>query len=155
MPNKITALLLVCLCFLPFQAGGGNDLAKQDKTRLVVAQKATGADELAKLGKARLDAAEKAYKGWFGVQRIAEGLGQGDTVLYDLSVRWLHAELDLITRKEERIAAYTAHLQRMKDWAKIWAGGGLAREGRAPLLAIIDATEKEAEYWLARERARK
>ncbi len=133
MPKKIAALLFVCLCFLPLQASGGDDLAKS--------------------GKARVDAAEKAYKAWYDGQRnFAVGLGNPDTLLYDLSVRWLRAEIDLATKKEERIAAYAAHLERMKDWAKL-LGGPVGRN--APLPTIIDATVKEAEYWLVKERAGK
>src|SRR5947209_1716886 len=121
MPKKIAALLFVCLCFLPLQARGGDDLAK--------------------LGKARLDAAAKAYKVAFDLERQRPWA----SLVYDLSVRWLHAELDLGTKKEERIAGYAAHLQRMRDWRKL-----VGDAPRDDYQSIIDAFQIEAEYWLAK-----
>ena len=126
MPKKIAALLFLCLCFLPLQASGDDDLAK--------------------LGKARLDAAEKAYK----IGLLVDRRETTYLIVYDLSVRWLHAELDLATKREERIAGYAAHLQRMKDYKKSYEP-----VKDSPFVPIIDSLQIEAEYWLAKERAGK
>jgi hypothetical protein len=63
MPKKIAALLFVCLCFLPLQARGGDDLAK--------------------LGKARVAAAAKAYI-WAGPDLAARKVSSATLSSYDL-----------------------------------------------------------------------
>ena len=112
-----------------------------------------GGDDLAKLAKANLDAAENAYKAWLKPRNLGWIREQPISVMtYHLSVRWLNAELELTNKKEERIAAYGRHLQRMNDWEKAWmkhAGEGSFN------FDLISSYQKEAEYWLAKERSAK
>ncbi|MSU78489.1 MAG: hypothetical protein EXS16_10395 [Gemmataceae bacterium] len=114
------------------------------------AQPKADGDELAKLGKARLEAAEKVYKACFKRELNRQDY---DPVPHYLSVAWLNAELDLAKRQEERVAAYSVHLQRMNDWEKEWKRIG-AQQGEHILL-VIGLFQREAEYLLAKERTNK
>ena len=103
-------------------------------------------EELAKLGKARLEAAEKAYK-LFNMGELSRPFS--DTS-YQLSIRWLNAELDIAHKKGDRITGHKAHLQRMKDWKKVFVDDG--QPPGALRVVVIESFQMEAEYWLARER---
>jgi hypothetical protein len=133
-------VLLSTVVFGVFAIGGANS-GGEKKTAVVAQQK--GSDDLAKLGKTRLDAAEKAYKSW------RESAHLPDTI-YQISVRWLAAELDLSTKKEERIAAYNAHLERTKAWLTDFKKTTNAKD---VIFYAYDSYQKEAEYWLALERS--
>ena len=113
------------------------------------AQPKADGDELAKLAKARRDAAEKAYKGQFKVERQTATFYD---LLYHLSIRWLHADLELAETRLDRLVAYSSHVQRMKDWELEWRSG-TGDESR--IFLIIGSFQREAEYWLAKERATK
>ena len=111
-------------------------------------------DQVAKLGKERVLAAGKAYSAWH-----KQWTSKGDSLInerpfgmiYDLSVRWLNAELDVEDKKDERISAYARHLDRMKFWAAEWNSMEFQLEGMNKRL-IAQAAQKEAEHWLAKER---
>lgn len=101
-------------------------------------------DQLVKLRIERLEAAQRAYK---AAQKVAKGQPFSD-LLYQISVRWLHAELDLSNTKEKRVNAYNSHLLRMQTWQGAYAG----KAPDNPILSVLECFEKEANYWLTRER---
>src|SRR5437773_2365709 len=139
-------MLLCAVLFGVFVFGGANPSPSQKKDE--PPKKAAEGDDLAKLGKARLGAAEKAYQAWLKDERFAGFNG----LPYQLSVGWLNAELDIATKTEERIAAYSDHLRRMKDWEKKANG----RDGSLSVVyASIESFRREAEYWVAKERSGK
>lgn len=106
-------------------------------------------DQLTTLRKERLEAAKKAYKAW--VHNPSMGIAE----TYVVSVQWLQAELELATTKEHRIAAYAAHVQRMKDWRRE-AMGGLKGDPETHMdILLINSSQREAEYWLVKERLEK
>jgi hypothetical protein len=134
---------LICAAVLGvLSLGGANPVPSQKKDD--APKKAAQGGDLAKLAKARLEAAEKVYK--------ARYMGQGGAVheaRYQDSIRWLNAELDVASKKEERVGAYSAHLQRMKEWHK-----SNPDDASGPItIATFESFRSEAEYWLARERA--
>lgn len=131
MTKKIV-LVVICFCFLPLFSFAGE------------------IDELNKLAKARRDAAEKAYKVWF--KRYAASSELEVATTYLLSVRWLNAQLEIATKKEERIAAFNDHVVRLNHWEKIWRD---AVGPDSPVFAVIISFQKEAEYLLAKEQALK
>ena len=73
---------------------------------------------------------------------------------YTWSIRWLQAQRDLSETKEERLAAYTAHVKRMtqlRDKVKLLVGdgsGGLLKAAENPAAEWYLA---EAELWLIKE----
>lgn len=78
---------------------------------------------------------------------------------YTWSVRWLHAQRDLGTTKDERIAACTDHVTRMKDLrARVSTLVGDGKGGfTTPADAAVAAPAAEwylaeAELWLLKER---
>jgi len=97
--------------------------------------------------KARLDLAKKLY------QRVLELEAQGSITppapVYEWSKRWLEAELDLSVNKTDQVAAYAAHLDRMKlmeeKAKKVVAATRVESVGWAPQFYRL-----EAETWLAK-----
>jgi predicted ABC-class ATPase len=146
---------LICTVLLAVLALGGVHSGPSQQKDDPPKKKPADGDQLAKLGKARLDAAELAYKTW-----VTKGIAQGNlagespisVMTYELSIRWLTAELDLAKNKEERIAAHAAHLERMKGWYKAWDGDVNSERLALPL---VDSFRKEGEYWLAKEQSGK
>lgn len=135
----LCAVILGTLASGPANLGGnqGAAEAKKEKPKIDPAE-----EKLAELAKARREAVEKAYVAFAEKEN---NLDLTDT-LYQLSIRWLTADLDLAKKKEDRVAAHGAHLKRMKDWEK-------KRETRtAPFITlVIRSFQREAEYWLAKE----
>jgi hypothetical protein len=160
---KPRTLVCAVMVFGAFTFGGANSGGEKKQAAAQAAGvrsdnpvKAKGdEDNLAKLGKARRDAAQKAYKTWL---KQVGGVGQLENenpisvMTYELSIRFLNAELDLAQRKEERIAAHAAHLERMNGWYKAWDGLVGAERLALPL---VGSFQKEAEFWLAREKSGK
>jgi hypothetical protein len=133
--------LIIAVVFCAF-ASGGADSGNEKKTPAPTQQKE--GDGLANLAKARRDAAEKAYKSW---RKNLPDFRSPDTI-YLHSIMWLNAELEIATKKEERVAAYKAHLDRTKDWAVVF------ERNTGPTGRFVDtgeAYQREAEYWLSRE----
>ncbi|MBI1830393.1 MAG: hypothetical protein HYR84_02970 [Planctomycetes bacterium] len=146
--NLICAVIFGALAFGgPNSGGDKKPIELPAESRTVSPVQAKMGDDLAKLGKARLDAAEKAYRAY--IKAIANERPFLITT-YHLSLHWLNAELDLAQKKEQRIAAFGAHLVRMRGWEKEWEGSAAPE---ADLFLIIRPYQKEAEYWLAKEKA--
>ena len=128
-------------------AGGFGEPSKREAT---VQPKAEGnAAEVAKLGKENVESAENAYAAWVktwtkdGTVVNEQPFG----IIYQLSMRWLNAEIDIAKTRENRIQAYDRHAKRMKEWASEYQ----SLTGTSRLL-IVQSAQKEAEFWLARER---
>jgi hypothetical protein len=112
----------------------------------------TDADVSPALLKARLDAARKTYE-WVAKNYIESRPPLGE-LLYRWSCRWLDAEREVSSRKEDRIAAYQAHLRRMRDLERV------ARDRfRNHFVPVEEDTaaqfyRAEAEIWLERTKHR-
>lgn len=109
-------------------------------------EEAAAREELSTFGKARLEAAELAYQAHYKGMKY----GRSTDLLYQLSIRWLHAELDLATDRKQRVGAYGSHLLRMKTWEEVNLENSIALDD--PYLLMIVSFRREAEYWLAREK---
>ena len=102
--------------------------------------------------KARLDAARKTYE-WLAKNYIESRPPLGE-LLYRWSCRWLDAEREMSGRQEDRIAAYRAHLRRMRDLERV------ARDRfRNRFVPVEEDTaaqfyRAEAEIWLERAKHR-
>jgi hypothetical protein len=102
--------------------------------------------------KARLDAARKTYD-WLAKNYIESRPPLGE-LLYRWSCRWLEAERDISTRQEDVLAAYRAHLNRMRELERV------ARDRfRNRFVPVEESTaaqfyRAEAEIWLERAKNR-
>ena len=98
-----TLIYAVLFGLFTFSAANPSPSQKKDEPP----KKAAEQDELAKLGKKRgLEAAEKAY-----ILSSRSIVPPSSDLIYQLSVRWLNAELDLVAKKDQRVTAYRGHLQ--------------------------------------------
>jgi hypothetical protein len=125
------------------------------------AQKEESSTELDALKKARLQAAQKAY------QQAINGMDQtkrsGNMLIvlakpeevYSWSVRWLRAQQDVNSTRENQVAALEAHLKRMKEVQP--RAAAMEQAGLATVLEVAAAEfyRTEAELWLAQEKAKK
>jgi hypothetical protein len=99
-----------------------------------------------RLAVAKRDAARKAYLAWWANYRDRAGPGEW---VYHWSKRWLRAENDLATGHDDQLAAYQAHLERMRELEGIVSRLQQAKAG----LATIDELSStryyriEAEIW--------
>jgi RND family efflux transporter MFP subunit len=109
--------------------------------------------DLKALSKARLDAAEKAYT--LAMKSFAQ-LGQGSDpeYFYRWSRRWLSAQREMSTKKEDQVAALEAHLKRMQDLQKRVITMNKVGQGPVRDVAAAEFYQAEAELWLAREKAK-
>jgi hypothetical protein len=102
--------------------------------------------------KARLDAARKTY-GWLAKNYVESRPPLGE-LLYRWSCRWLEAEREISTRQEDVLAAYRAHLNRMRELERV------ARDRfRNRFVPVEEDTAAqfyrvEAEIWLERAKNR-
>ena len=98
--------------------------------------------------KARLEAARKTYD-WLAKNYIESRPPLGE-LLYRWSCRWLEAEREISTRQEDVLAAYRAHLGRMRELERV------ARDRfRNRFVPVEESTAAqfyrvEAEIWLER-----
>ena len=99
----------------------------------------------ADLLKAKLEAAKKAYETAFPAD---EKLGVDAEGAYQWSCRWLETEREESDKKDDRIAAAQAHLDRMRALKKR-AQEVAARASAVVNLPGIDYYCIEAEIWLA------
>jgi hypothetical protein len=112
----------------------------------------TNADVSPALLKARLDAARKTYE-WLAKNYIESRPPLGE-LLYRWSCRWLDAEREMSGRQEDRIAAYQAHLRRMRELERV------ARDRFRNRFVPVDEDtaaqfyRAEAEIWLERAKHR-
>src|SRR5271156_3655733 len=108
MPRKIFVLIgLTCIAIL-----AGTSVADPPPSSATPASRP--APELAR---ARMDAARKAYQLFASDYRA--GWLRSSELVYRWSRRWLESEQDLSARKEDHVAALEAHLQRMRDVARL------------------------------------
>jgi hypothetical protein len=108
--------------------------------------------------KERLDEAKEAFTGesrMYQVIKLSSAWqieNDHPEKVYQYSVRWLNAQSGMIEKREDRVAAYEEHVQRMKDLQK-------------KVIRLTDYIPKwwnsaaewylaEAELWLAREKAK-
>ena len=128
---------------------GGADSGGEKKKPVPAGQQA-GEGKLARLAKTRVEAAEKAYKAWSGANAMAVEGG------YRYSIRWLNAGLDAASKKEESPSPHSrcTSKNRMRDRHKVLVEMGADEPGNPPNLAN-ELDQKEAEYWLERERSAK
>jgi hypothetical protein len=118
---------------------------------LVSWQQALGEDQKPKvvaLLRARLEAARQTYQAL--AKNYMENRPPIGELLYRWSCRWLESERELSDQKEEQMAAFLGHLNRMKDLERITKD-----RWRERFIPIEESTaaqfyRAEAEIWLAR-----
>jgi hypothetical protein len=102
--------------------------------------------------KARVEAAQKTYE--YVARNYMESRPPIGELLYRWSRRWLNAELDLNGQKEDQVAAYQAHLIRMRELEQSTRGRWKNRTVSIEEWTGAQFYRLEAEIWLARARAR-
>jgi hypothetical protein len=135
---------------------------EQAKARAATRQPAKPAPtaDVKALLKARAEAAQKTHG--TALKSLTETKRAGDLLIlvgkpedvYVWSVRWLNAQRDLASKKEEQLAALEDHLRRMQDLKQ--RVENLAKAGMV-LFTEVNAVEfyrVEAELWLAQEKAK-
>jgi hypothetical protein len=129
------------------QVGSAPRLRLRDLVTPVDETEATDAEAL-------LEAARTAYQGHLQRGRIDPALGNDPEYLYRWSRRWLEAERALGRTKEKRVAAYTAHLERMRTLEA--RQKELVKQHLAARHALAEAKffRIEAGQWLAQEKGR-
>jgi hypothetical protein len=102
--------------------------------------------------KARLDAARKTYE-WLSKNYMESRPPIGE-LLYRWSCRWLDAEREMNDKQEDRIAAYKAHLRRMRELERV--ARDRFRNHYVPVEEDTAAQfyRAEAEVWLERAKHR-
>ncbi len=100
---------------------------------------------------AKRDAARKAYEAWWANYRDRAAPGEW---VYLWSKRWLGAEKELSGRHEDQVAAYEAHLERMRELEGIVYRMQRAKPGLARIdeLSTTRYYRIEAEIWLEKSR---
>jgi WD40 repeat protein len=108
--------------------------------------------DIEKLAQARVDAAHKAYD--VAVKLVRDrSPGVRPEDVYTWSVRWLNAQRDLSSKKEDHQSALSEHFKRMQELAQV--AGALTKAGQGSPLdsATADFYLREAELWLAQAKA--
>jgi hypothetical protein len=112
---------------------------------------AAGADEkAAENAKARMAAAQKVYQGTLARLKVDANYPLDAEGLYRWSRRWLEAERELREKKEGRVAAAQAHLDRMKKLEALMRGWRDSKFFTDTDVAAVEFYRLEAERWLAR-----
>jgi hypothetical protein len=103
------------------------------------------------LAVAKRDAARKAYEAWWANYRDRAAPGEW---VYLWSKRWLRAENELSSRPDDQVAAYQAHLERMRELEGIVTRMQRARPGLARIdeLSTTRYYRIEAEIWFQKSR---
>jgi site-specific recombinase XerD len=98
------------------------------------------------LAKAKVAAARKTYEVIWKNNR--EGLVPFAELAYRWSKRWLEAEVDLRDKKDEQVAAYQAHKDRMRELARITRDRYRNRVNTIEEATATEFYNAEAEVWL-------
>jgi hypothetical protein len=96
--------------------------------------------------KALVEAAKAAYEGYFERRNVDISVVWDPEYVYRWSRRWLESERSLDNAKEKRVAASSAHLERMRKLEALQKNSRLASK---PELALVKFYRIEAEQWLA------
>jgi hypothetical protein len=99
-----------------------------------------------KLATAKRDAARRTYEVIWKNNR--EGYIPVAEVAYRWSRRWLKAELELSPKKPDQIAAYQAHVERMRELSRITRGRYQNRVNTLDEASATDYYRFEAQIWL-------
>jgi hypothetical protein len=99
-----------------------------------------------KRAQAKVDAARKTYEVLWTNNK--EGLVPFVELAYRWSRRWLEAELERSDKKTDKIAAYQAHRDRMRDLARITHERYRTRVTTIEEASATDFYSVEAEIWL-------
>jgi hypothetical protein len=144
MQRVMVCLGVACLGLVPL----GPLTAQETKPP---ANKDAGTD-IQKLAQARADAANKTFQ--VALRSWKSGLpGVKPEDLYIWSVRWLNAQRDLSTKKEDQLAALNEHLRRTQELGRIAAALTKAGQGSPLDTAAAEYYLREAELWLAQAKA--
>jgi site-specific recombinase XerD len=99
-----------------------------------------------KLAKAKVDAARRTYEVVW--KNNKEGLAPFAELAYRWSRRWLEAELELTDQKSDRLIAYQAHRERMRELARITRDRYRNRYNTVEEVTATDYYNAEAEIWI-------
>jgi hypothetical protein len=103
--------------------------------------------------RARAEAAHKTYDAL--AKNYVESRPPIGELLYRWSCRWLDAERELSDARNAQVAAYQAHLARMKDLERITKDRWRERYIPIEEMSAAQFYRAEAEIWLARATDRK
>jgi len=100
---------------------------------------------------AKRDAARRSYQAWWANYRDRASPGEW---VYLWSKRWLGAEKELSSRHDDQVAAYQAHLERMRELEGIVSRMQQAKPGLARIdeLSTTRYYRIEAEIWYEKSR---
>jgi hypothetical protein len=102
--------------------------------------------------KARLDAARRTYD--VLARNFIESRPPLGELVYRWSCRWLDAERDLSAAKSDQVAAYRAHLVRMRELEKVALDRYRERYSTIDEASAAQFYRLEAEIWLLRAETR-
>jgi multidrug efflux pump subunit AcrA (membrane-fusion protein) len=156
LPNPEGKLLPGMFAVVAIPGAGPDDKPEKEAGP----EEARDLGDLKALFQARLDAARRAYeeavKSTQQTRRVADliiPLARPQDVA-TWSLRWLNAQREMSGKKEDQIAALEAHLNRMKELQKRVTE--MNKNGLASSLEVsaVEFHRREAELWLAREKAK-
>lgn len=98
--------------------------------------------------KARVEAARQTYD--YVLRNFRESRPPISELVYRWSCRWLDAERELSDRPADRVAAYEAHLARMRELESVVRDRWKNRYVSADEATAAQFYRIEAEIWLAR-----
>lgn len=119
---------------------------------VATAQDSDATTTRSKLAVQRRDAARKTYETMWANYRERRA---SDEVLYRWSKRWLKAERQLGVEPARQIAAFKAHLQRMRDLERIINNLQRSRQTTVDEVSAVEFYRAEAELWLLQARQEK
>jgi hypothetical protein len=107
---------------------------------------------MARLATQRRDAARRTYEvSWVNYR---EGRASEDG-LYRWSWRWLNAEKQLSTRRDDLIAAHRAHYERMRDLERLVRKLRVSGQTTIDEVSAAEYYRAEAELWLMQAKEEK
>jgi hypothetical protein len=110
-------------------------------------QGADAATRLSQLATERRDAARRTYEVSWANYRDGRTSGE---MLYRWSLRWLEAERQLSDRPADQVAAFKAHLERMRDLGRLIQKVQSVAPGQATIdeVSAAEYYRSEAEIWV-------
>jgi hypothetical protein len=146
--------LVFCLglCLISASVRDVQPLASAARANAADRQRKDAGTDIKKLAQARVAAAHKAYD--VAVKLCKQGqLGVKPEDAYTWSVRWLNAQRDLSSKKEDHVSDLSEHLKRMQEILQV-AQLTVKTGAGSPLdCQAADFYLREAELWVAQAKA--
>jgi hypothetical protein len=130
--------------------------APRFEAAIMASQKKLPAPDL-KPANTALEAAKEVYEGYIAARDFGNVQDRHDDdseFLHRWSKRWLDAEIEIGKEKNKQIAAYSAHMDRMKALEKLQKGRYRSGDISRGEFAETEYFRIEAEQWLAEAKSR-